>query len=151
MAAAQLFDGLKSTEGLQKKTVPMHHLQSACANGMLWVAVCAAQTIVGFLLAEKLDDDLHISEMGVIPAYGRQGIGATFLRTIKQFAHDSGFRKVSLTTFATIPWNAPFYAKNGFRPLMSSEIGESLALLIAHERSLGLQDRMTMGYVVREP
>jgi 4-diphosphocytidyl-2-C-methyl-D-erythritol kinase len=79
MAAAQLFDGLKSTEGLQKKTVPMHQLQSAYVNGMLCVAVSAAQTLVGFLLAEKLDDDLHISEMDVIPAHGRQGIGASFL------------------------------------------------------------------------
>lgn len=146
LAAAQRFDGGTLTGSLQKRTVPLHQLQAAQANGTLWVAVVADPATVGFLLAESLDLDLHVSEMSVIPAHGRQGIGAALMHAVKQHARDSGYERVSLTTFATVPWNGPFYAKQGFREMLNSEIGPGLAAFIEQERALGLENRVAMYY-----
>ena len=144
LLAAQRFEGDVLVEGLQKKTVPFKDLQAAQSDGLLWVAETLTDGIVGFLVATGLDGGLHISEMGVIPSHGRQGIGSALLRAAKTHARDSRIPRVTLTTFASVPWNAPFYAKHGFTELASTEIGPGLRQCINLERTLGLANRVAM-------
>jgi ribosomal protein S18 acetylase RimI-like enzyme len=144
LLAAERFAKAALTAELQKRTVPLHELQAAQTVGQVWVAVKEDNEPVGFLLAKVLDHNLHISEMSVLPSFGRQGIGATLLRAALQHAVHAGLKGVSLTTFATVPWNAPFYAKQCFRQLAQSEIGPGLASLIQQEGELALLNRVTM-------
>ena len=144
LSAAQRFDRHMLVAGLQRKTVSPQDLQASQAEGLLWVAEAQGKTVVGFLLATRLDADLHISEMSVTPTHGRQGVGAALLRAVRQHAKVSGYARVTLTTFASVPWNAPFYAKNGFREMASTEVGSALLRCIEKERVLGLKDRVAM-------
>lgn len=144
LRAAQRFDFEMVVAGLGKRTIPMHELEAAQAAKTLWVATNLAQEVVGFLLAEKLDKNLHVAEMSVVPSHGGQGIGAALLEAVSRHAHETGCPRVTLTTFATVPWNAPFYLKHGFRAMAESEIGVGLDARIQHEKSLGLIDRIAM-------
>ncbi|WP_411757210.1 hypothetical protein [Streptomyces venezuelae] len=45
---------------------------------------------------------------------------------------------LTLTTFADVPWNAPYYARIGFRPLADAELTPALRTIRAHEAELGL-------------
>jgi GNAT superfamily N-acetyltransferase len=144
LLAAERFAKETLTVGLQKRTVPLHELQAELTVGQVWVAVTEDNEPVGFLLAQALDRNLHISEMSVLPSFDRQGIGAGLLRAASQHAAQAGFNGVSLTTFAAVPWNGPFYAKQGFRQLAQAEIGAGLAALIRQEGKLGLLNRITM-------
>jgi predicted N-acetyltransferase YhbS len=144
LLAAQRFDSIALIAGLEKRTVPGHQLQDALAEETLWVAVADAHQIVGFLMAERLDDGLHIAEMSVLPSHGRQGIGAALLDAVKGRATRFGLSRVSLTTFASVPWNGPFYSKHGFREMSQSEIGPGLAVRMKQEQALGLEDRVAM-------
>ena len=115
LLAAERFNTETLTAKLAKKTVPDVELQVACCAKELWVAESTEQRVVGFLLAEKLDDDLYISEMSVIPTQGRQGIGGALLEVAVAHMRAESYKRITLTTFASVPWNAPFYMKQGFR------------------------------------
>jgi predicted N-acetyltransferase YhbS len=82
--------------------------------------------------------------MSVLPSFERQGIGAALLRAAARHAVQAGFKGVSLTTFATVPWNAPYYAKQGFRQMAHTEFGPGLAAIIRQEGELGLLNRVAM-------
>ena len=144
LLAAERFETSAVVAGLKKRTVPPQQLRDAQTEGSLWVAATRDQEVVGFLLAEDLDQGLHISEMSVVPSHGRQGIGAALLHAARRHARESAYTRVTLTTFASVPWNAPFYLKQGFRAMSRSEIGAGLALRIEHERMLGLENRLAM-------
>ncbi len=51
---------------------------------------------------------------------------------------------MTLTTFASLPWNAPFYERLGFRRLAGAERGGRLAALLRAEERRGLRDRVAM-------
>jgi GNAT superfamily N-acetyltransferase len=144
LLAAERFNAESLTANLSKHTVPSTKLESSCRKSELWVAESEEHTIVGFLLAERLDDDLHISEMSVIPTHGRQGAGAALIKVAVAHMRAAGYKRITLTTFATVPWNGPFYLKNGFRVMETSDIGIGLAARIEQERELGLIHRVAM-------
>jgi len=142
--AASRFDPEALPAALATATVPSTRLQAAQAGGMLWVASAQSRQPVGFLLAEALDGDFHVAEMSVLPAHGRRGIGAALLQTAIEHARASGCKRVTLTTFAAVPWNGPFYAGQGFRVMAADEVGPGLAGRLEQERALGLKDRVAM-------
>jgi hypothetical protein len=75
----------------------------------------------GFAVLELLDGAVHLEQLSVHPAHGRQGIGAA---------------RVTLLTYADVPWNAPFYARHGWRPDPSPT--RALLALREQETALGL-------------
>jgi GNAT superfamily N-acetyltransferase len=143
LRAAERFNAETVVAGLAKRTVPIKQLESAQVAGTLWVAATEDEVIVGFLLAEHLDNQLHIEEMSVVPSHGRQGIGAALLEAVKRYAKQTG-RRVTLTTFDFVPWNGPFYAKRGFRVMTGTEVGVGLAARVRKESELGLVNRVVM-------
>ena len=48
------------------------------------------------------------------PDYGRRGIGRALLRAAVDWAATRGYDELSLATYRDVPWNAPFYASEGF-------------------------------------
>jgi len=61
-----------------------------------------------------------------------------------RWAARQGLLAVTLTTFRHLPWNAPFYARRGFRVLSPDELGPGLRAALRGERAQGLRRRVAM-------
>ncbi|MGC4075898.1 MAG: GNAT family N-acetyltransferase [Rubrivivax sp.] len=115
------------------------------ACGRVWVAQDERGAALGFVACETIGRALHIVEMDVVPGAARRGIGTALLR--QAIVHAEGTDEidvVTLTTFSHLPWNAPFYARHGFRALVAGGGFEHLSAALASERARGLKNRVAM-------
>lgn len=67
---------------------------------------------------------LYLDQISVHPDQGQRGIGAALLTRVIDEAKRRKLRRVALSTFRDLPWNAPFYAKHGFREIRRSDMAE---------------------------
>jgi GNAT superfamily N-acetyltransferase len=93
---------------------------------------------VGFAQLEMVGGQPHLEEMDVHPAHARRGLGGRLVETVKEWARDAGHTALTLTTFRDVPWNAPFYARCGFRILAPHEIPPALRAVVEEEAGRGL-------------
>ncbi|MCA0979276.1 GNAT family N-acetyltransferase [Qipengyuania flava] len=137
-AAGELFktvDGLAGIAGTQALSAPEQ--RRLIRKGHCLVAESAG-TLVGFISTEPFHRELDIREFSVHPDYQRNGIGAILLRAATIDAHNSGFRAITLTTFADVPWNGPFYIRHGFKTVTDLSAHPRLAANIDQEVEDGL-------------
>jgi GNAT superfamily N-acetyltransferase len=90
----------------------------------------------GFARVEEVDGLAHLEQLSVHPERQGRGLGGALVEAAFDEALRLGYGAMTLQTFADIPWNAPFYARHGFRVLETLTPG--LADLRAKERALGL-------------
>jgi GNAT superfamily N-acetyltransferase len=102
------------------------------------VFVANAPHPVGFAFLNKLDGHAHLGGLAVHPDYGRRGIASALLRRCRVWAEDQGYRAITLTTFADVPWNAPFYAARGFTEFAADDWGPGLREQWEAERAAGI-------------
>lgn len=107
-------------------------------GGTSWVAADSNGAIVGFLCAERAEEELHIWELAVVQERQRAGIGRRLLDTALAWARSAGVGAVTLTTFRDVAWNEPFYHHHGFVTLDAAQAGPRLAGLLAEEEARGL-------------
>lgn len=141
-AAARLFlpylAGLGLDQTLLESAKPLEDLRQGLEEGLLWVAVDGADVPVGFALAIEMDGRLHLEEMDVHPEHGRRGLGTALVAAVCTAATGRRDPRVTLSTFREVPWNAPFYARLGFRPLEEPERTPHLRQLRDEEIRRGL-------------
>ncbi|WP_432542547.1 GNAT family N-acetyltransferase [Kineococcus sp. SYSU DK002] len=114
-------------------------LRAYCAAGRAWVVTGDADDVpVAYLLLDVVDGAAHVEQVSVHPAHARRGLGRRLLGTATGWAADHGLDAVTLTTFAEVPWNAPYYARLGFTVVPDDEAGPGLRAVRRHERDLGL-------------
>lgn len=106
--------------------------------GRAWVACDAGDHPVGYLVCEPVDGALHIEQVSVHPVVARRGVGRALLAYAADRAHEQGLTGLTLTTFTEVPWNAPYYARLGYRALDEAELTPGLRKIRAHEAELGL-------------
>ncbi|WP_217238928.1 GNAT family N-acetyltransferase [Streptomyces sp. AC555_RSS877] len=106
--------------------------------GRAWVAVDEVDRPVAYLLCEPVDGALHVEQVSVHPDAARRGVGRALLAYAADRAREEGLAGLTLTTFAEVPWNAPYYSRLGFRVLDEAELTPGLRAVRAHERELGL-------------
>ncbi|MFE6165961.1 GNAT family N-acetyltransferase [Streptomyces sp. NPDC056486] len=111
--------------------------------GRAWVATEASKgegdgTPVAYLISEPVDAAEHIEQITVHPRAARHRIGQALIEHTAQRAREAGREALTLTTFADVPWNAPYYARIGFRVLDEAELTPGLRKIRAHEAGLGL-------------
>jgi GNAT superfamily N-acetyltransferase len=123
---------------------PLDTLTVACTEGRLWVARDGRRRPVGFALGGTVDGRPHLAEIAVHPDHGRRGVGSQLLDAVGEWARRRG-TMLTLTTFAHVAWNAPFYARRGFRVLGVDEAGPELQAILRAEVASGLQNRVAMG------
>lgn len=82
---------------------------------------------IAFAMTGPIGPFLHLMELSVDPAHGRRGVGTALLGAVVAKSALDGLAGVSLTTFRDVPFNAPFYARNGFRPCPPEEAPAPLA------------------------
>jgi 4-diphosphocytidyl-2-C-methyl-D-erythritol kinase len=115
-AALELFRGHRAWASYAAMPIPPPLLYRAINRALVWVALGADGTPLGFVW---LDTDvgpggIGIAEIDVLPQHGRRGIGTILLEHACDWARAAGYRQVDLGTLADVPWNAPFYARHGF-------------------------------------
>ncbi|WP_310741152.1 GNAT family N-acetyltransferase [Microbispora sp. H10670] len=103
--------------------------------------IVAGRPPVGFALLGVVDGLTHLEQIAVHPGHANQGIGTRLLKAVSATAAapQTRNRAVTLTTFRDVPWNAPWYARRGFRVIQPSEWGPELSALVEHERALGIE------------
>ena len=106
--------------------------------GRAWVAVDHGDQPVAYLIADQVDGCCHIEQVTVHPDYARQGVGRELIEEAARWANEQGLAALTLTTFAEVPWNAPYYLRCGFRVLPDTEIAPELRALRRAEAARGL-------------
>jgi GNAT superfamily N-acetyltransferase len=115
------------------------HLSRYQLAGRAWVAVDPSGSgPVGYLLADRVDGTAHIEQVSVDPAYGRRGIGRRLIGAMAEWAAADGLDTATLTTFADVPWNAPYYARLGFTTLPDEDLPAGLRHIRQAEKDHGL-------------
>jgi GNAT superfamily N-acetyltransferase len=109
---------------------------SAVDRAGAWRVLVVGQPVVGFAVLERVDGDVHLEQLSVHPSAMRQGLGAALLSASVDEARAAGARRVTLLTYADVPWNAPWYARHGWQ--VTDDLGPELEALAEHEVELGL-------------
>lgn len=113
--------------------------ERAAEPGFLLVAEDADAddgALVGFAHVLEVDGLAHLEQVAVPPEHGRRGHGGALVEAAAGEARRRGHRRITLRTFADVPWNAPAYARAGFveeEPATPFHRG-----LVATEARLGL-------------
>jgi GNAT superfamily N-acetyltransferase len=132
--------------------VPIEEFEAGVADGLLWIAVAqdhdqrreTAERADGFALCVERGDHLHLRQLVVEPSLQRLGIGTLFLNWVRAEAVSRGCSAVTLTTFSDIPWNGPYYLKQGYRAMRAEELTPELREDLDAERSAGMRERIAM-------
>jgi ribosomal protein S18 acetylase RimI-like enzyme len=115
--------------------------------GRVWVAVDDRDVVVGYAIAQEVDGNAYLHEIDVHPAYGRRGIGRELVAIVCVWASQQNYHRILLSTFLDIEWNAPFYAKLGFRVLPEVELSVGFQQIRRKEAEAGLPiDRRVIMY-----
>lgn len=77
----------------------------------------AGTPAVGFAHVLEIEGDAHLELLAVRRDHGRQGTGTALVAAAKAEARARGHRRMTLSTYRDVPWNAPFYARLGFTEL----------------------------------
>lgn len=141
-AAATQFPEEVLPQDLRDKTISIESLETARQRGLLWVAIDKDRNPVGFALADDHGATLHLEELDVHPNHQRRGIGRAMLETVCQYALGAEYQGITLTTFSTVSWNAPWYKKMGFKVLKPAEISPRLRAIMRVEAERGLDPRL---------
>lgn len=140
-AAGVAFRDIGMPQIADDEPLPLDVLARYRAAGHAWVAVDPGdpgQGPVGYLIADLVDGNLHVEQVSVDPRYARRGIGRRLLDHLAGVAAADGIPALTLTTFANVPWNAPYYSRCGFRTLTEDEETAGLRELRRKEAAHGL-------------
>lgn len=119
-------------------------------NGAAWVAVIGDK-VVGFLLTLPVDGRAHVLEAATDYDSQRKGIGRHLFAEFHAWAADAGFSAATLTTYRDVPWNAPFYARIGYKIIAVDAERPQLMAVQAEEASAGFarEPRVAMEKLLR--
>jgi GNAT superfamily N-acetyltransferase len=115
-------------------------------DGRAWVTVDDADRPVAYLIAEWVDGCIHIEQVSVHPDAAGRRIGRGLVEHLAAWARERAAPALTLTTFAEVPWNAPYYERLGFRGLADGELTAGLRRIRVAEAAHGLDrwPRLTM-------
>ena len=91
---------------------------------------------VGFAHVLYVEGAAHLEQLAVHPDHHRQGLGTALVAAVRERAASDGHERLTLCTFAEVPWNRPYYEALGF------EVVERLSpferRLVEKEEQMGL-------------
>jgi GNAT superfamily N-acetyltransferase len=136
-AAGICFRDLDMPEIAEDEPPELDELARYLRAGLAWVAVDEHDLPAAYLVAAVVDGLLHVEQVSVHPRCARRGVGRGLLEHLAREARARGMPAVTLTTFAQVPWNAPYYLRCGFRILEPDELTPGLRALRRREEELG--------------
>jgi GNAT superfamily N-acetyltransferase len=137
-AAGQQFRTVGMAEIAEDEPLPLRELAAYEREGRAWVAVDRDQRVLAYLIADLVDGNVHVEQVSVHPDGARRGIGRSLLEHVAGWADSRGAAALTLTTFAEVPWNAPYYERCGFRRLGEAELTPGLRAIRRREADHGL-------------
>ncbi|WP_434598816.1 GNAT family N-acetyltransferase [Streptomyces sp. A5-4] len=137
-AAGEPFRALGMAEIADDEPPALDLLTRYLRAGRAWVAAEAGKRPVAYLIHDTVDAAAHIEQVSVHPSAAGRGTGRALIEHLADRAATEGVGALTLTTFTDVPWNAPYYARIGFRTLPDRELTPGLRKIRAEEAALGL-------------
>lgn len=103
----------------------------------LWVAV-EYGVLKAYLVGDFLPQSLHIDQVTVHPDASRRGLGALMIESVSADPRSKERGLITLTSFANVPWNAPYYERIGFIDIAKEDWPEGVAAKVEIEQAKGL-------------
>jgi len=135
--AGEAFRSLGMDSVAEDDPLPAQHLADYQQVGRAWVAEDAGQ-VVGYLLLDLVAGAAHIEQASVEPSHARRRIGSQLIEAAAGWARHHGLRAMTLTSFALVPWNAPYYTRLGFVVLPDADQSPELREIRRSEVARGL-------------
>jgi ribosomal protein S18 acetylase RimI-like enzyme len=137
-AAGERFRDVGMPEIADDEPLPLDVLAGYLQAGRAWVATDATDVAVGYLIADVVDGNLHIEQVSVHPRCARRGVGRQLIDHLAAHAIATGLPALTLTTFAEVPWNGPYYRRCGFVVLNDEDLTPGLRAIREREAAHGL-------------
>ncbi|MGB2569097.1 GNAT family N-acetyltransferase [Micromonospora citrea] len=146
VASGAPFREIGMTDIADAPPLDLDTLDGCQRDGRAWVAVDADDRPIAFAVVCLVDGCAHVRQLSVHPDHARRGVGRRLLDHVAGWAAGEGLPALTLTTFRSVPWNAPYYARCGFQALSPAGIGPGMVEVLAAEAALGLDmdDRVAM-------
>ncbi|MFC4335093.1 GNAT family N-acetyltransferase [Salininema proteolyticum] len=138
-AAGEMYRAIGMEEIADDEPPTLEVLSEYRRVGHAWVAVDDGDLPVAYLIAERMDDALHIEQVTVHPDYTRRRIGRSLLDHAATVAEEEALEALTLTTFKDVPWNAPYYAACGFAMVADGDLTPGLRAIREREAAHGLE------------
>ena len=122
----------------QDEPLDLEVLRTYVEANRAWVGVDQSNRPVAYLLIDVVGGCGHVQQVSVAPSHARKGLGRLLLDHAAAWARREGLPALTLTTFAEVAWNAPYYERCGFRRLVPDELTEGLLRLRREEAEHGL-------------
>ena len=105
---------------------------------------------LGFVHVLDIPGSDHLEQLSVRPSMARRGLGRALVEAAKVESSKRGCERITLRTYAAIPWNAPFYTSCGF--VECNPDTDFLRDLLTDERKRGLKygQRIQMAFDLRD-
>ena len=151
-AAAELFRSIGMDAVADDAPIADAILLQAVEENRLWVAV-EYGVLKAYLLGDFLPQSLHIDQVTVHPDASHRGLGALMIESVSADPRSKERGLITLTSFANVPWNAPYYERIGFLDIAESEWPEGVAEKVAEDQQHGLTlwPRLVMNGLFSEP
>ena len=157
VAAGGLFASVGMDDISDHEPPPVEVFERYRRAGRAWVATDPTEDtdgddrLVAYLIVDLVDGNAHIEQVSVDPSSSHRGIGRSLIDHTEGWAAARGIQALTLTTFAEVPWNGPYYLRCGFIPLANADMGPELAAHWDEElaRGLGRHPRLAMIRQVR--
>jgi GNAT superfamily N-acetyltransferase len=138
-AAGQCFREIGMPEIAEDEPLPLGELARYHQAGLAWVVASDTDDApVAYLIADRIDGNLHVEQVSVHPDSARRGVGRLLLDHLAAHATSEGVYALTLTTFTEVPWNAPYYARCGFQLMDDSGLTPGLRKIRELEAARGL-------------
>lgn len=135
--ADALFAGYGFPEIADMAPAPAGEFAEFLASGPCLTAVLDGRP-VGFALLGEAVGMAWLREIAVDPDFGRRGIGSALLEAAASEAAAAGHARIGLTTFRAVPFNAPFYARQGFQEVLPGHGPPEWLAMVAAECPPGI-------------
>jgi GNAT superfamily N-acetyltransferase len=151
--AGELFRAVGMNAVADDEPLGLELLRGYVERGQAWVIAGHGGIPVAYLLTDVVDGSGHVEQVSVIPSHTRQGLGRVLMDHACEWALGNGLKAITLTTFANIPWNAPYYERCGFRRLSADDLTPGLLGIRREEADHGLDawPRVCMRRLLVEP
>jgi GNAT superfamily N-acetyltransferase len=119
----------------------VERLTAYAEDGRSWVAVDLEEVPIGYAVVDVIEGFAHVEQISVRPEHQRKGVGTAMLAEIERWAFTNELTALTLSTFEHVSWNAPLYARMGFRKLAEEDLTEGLRAMRKREADQGLDPK----------
>jgi GNAT superfamily N-acetyltransferase len=138
VSAAEQFRGLGMASLADDPPLSFDVPAAYADTGKAWVATDSFDYPAAYIQVGEVDGCAHIAQVSVHSRHARERLGQALIEEVGRWAGASGLQGITLTTFAYVPWNGPYYARLGFVPVPEDRWSPGLREIVAEEAAHAL-------------